>query len=522
MLGTRRRTTFRAPHATTALLALVIATTATATAMASDTQSEPGPRLPSPVTTLYFAEGYTGPGFDQYLTIQNPGATPATVNIEYQTSTGTKIESTHTVAPTSRHTVNVNAEVGHGQEISTKITSTQPILAERPMYFTYKGAITGGHVVPGQSSPATTLYFAEGYTGPGFAEYLTLQNPNPIQADIEVTYQTSSGSPLVKAHTVSPQSRYTINVNADAGPNQEVSTKITSTQPILAERPMYFTYKGAITGGHVIAGQVSGLITQYFAEGYTGPGFAEYLTFQNTSSTDARVTVAYQFPGGVTADTSLIVQAGKRRTLNVSDDLGTGVEVSARVASDQPIVVERPMYFIYKGDVTGGHVGAGVTGPAAIPEPYLSGSSRIHHRGIGPIRAGMPIDEAAQLGGFAYTLGYDYYGDGSCLFAFPAGLDVAFMVSYGIVARADTYGASPNLTAEGLGIGSTATQVINAYQGRTNLDIWYQAPPYSTVQVDPVLPTNFGTSMVFSTNSDVVIAVITGNKFHAELYDGCV
>jgi hypothetical protein len=31
--------------------------------------------------TWYFAEGYTGPGFDEHLTIQNPNGGPATVDI---------------------------------------------------------------------------------------------------------------------------------------------------------------------------------------------------------------------------------------------------------------------------------------------------------------------------------------------------------------------------------------------------------------------------------------------------------
>ncbi|MBU1670607.1 MAG: hypothetical protein KKF41_16135 [Actinobacteria bacterium] len=41
----------------------------------------------------------------------------------------------------------------------------QEIIAERPMYFNYLGAWTGGHDVVGATSEATTWYFAEGYTG---------------------------------------------------------------------------------------------------------------------------------------------------------------------------------------------------------------------------------------------------------------------------------------------------------------------------------------------------------------------
>ncbi|RIK10763.1 MAG: hypothetical protein DCC49_02235 [Acidobacteria bacterium] len=472
--------------------------------------------------TMYFAEGYTGLGFDEYITLQNPGGAPATVDIEYQLGTGPVINTQHVVAPTSRQTVNVNAEVGPGQEVSAKLTSDAPILAERPMYFTYHGSITDGHVSPAQSAAATTLYFAEGYTGAGFDEYITLQNPGSVAANVSIAYQSSSGTPFGNALVVPPHARSTVRVNNVVGANQEVSAKVTSDQPVLAERPMYFNYKGSVDGGSVVVGQSAPLTTGYFAEGYTGPGFDEYLTFQNPGGIDARVTVAYQFPGGATASTSLMVPANSRRTLAVGNDLGVGVDDSARVASDQPIVTERPMYFTYKGFADGGHVGAAQPGPPAAPEPYLSAASRIHHRGIGPIRAGMSITEAAQIGGFTYTLGMDFYGDGSCRYAAPTGWDIRFMLNYGVIVSTRVYGTSTSLTAEGLGIGNTGTQVIGTYSGRTHLNIKGEYPPWSIVQVDPVLPTNVGTSLVFHTENDVVRFIDSGFKVNAELYDGCL
>jgi hypothetical protein len=44
-------------------------------------------------------------------------------------------------------------------------TNGQQIIAERPMYFNYKGVWTGGHDVVGAPAAAGTWYFAEGYTG---------------------------------------------------------------------------------------------------------------------------------------------------------------------------------------------------------------------------------------------------------------------------------------------------------------------------------------------------------------------
>ena len=57
------------------------------------------------------------------------------------------------------------SEVGRDQEVSAELSSTGPIVAERPMYFNYYDEWDGGHVAMGVAQPSTTYYFAEGYTG---------------------------------------------------------------------------------------------------------------------------------------------------------------------------------------------------------------------------------------------------------------------------------------------------------------------------------------------------------------------
>lgn len=107
--------------------------------------------------------------------------------------------------------------------------------------------MTGGHCVVGGTAPARTWYFAEGYTGEGFDEYLTLMNPNSSPAAVTLTYYLASGGPVSKSVSVPAQSRYTVAVHETAegvGRGQAVSTKVESSQPIVAERPMYFRYGG--------------------------------------------------------------------------------------------------------------------------------------------------------------------------------------------------------------------------------------------------------------------------------------
>ncbi len=98
------------------------------------------------VGAWYFAEGYTGEGFKQWLTLQNPGSTSANVTIQYRYRSGGGKTQSITVGANSRETIDVNSIVGSDQEVSTKIISDQPIIAERPMYFNFNG-ISGGHNV---------------------------------------------------------------------------------------------------------------------------------------------------------------------------------------------------------------------------------------------------------------------------------------------------------------------------------------------------------------------------------------
>ena len=105
-------------------------------------------------TRWSFAEGYTGPGFDEYLTIFNPGAA-GTATLTYAVE-GRATPELRTVplAATSRTTVRVHEpassanpgglgrmSAGH----SIIVASSVPVVVERPVYFTYGDGITGGH-----------------------------------------------------------------------------------------------------------------------------------------------------------------------------------------------------------------------------------------------------------------------------------------------------------------------------------------------------------------------------------------
>ncbi len=317
-------------------------------------------------TTWYFAEGYTGPGFDEWISVENSNAAAANLEITYYTPGAAPVVTHHTALPESRLTIYVNTDLGSNLESSFKITSNQQVIVERPIYFRYTGtggySWEGGHDGMGSATLSRHWNFAEGYTGQGqFEEWLTIQNPNTGWAILDVTYFVKGGAPIKRQHRVAPTSRYTINVNDDAGPNLEVSASINSDQPVLAERPMYFNYQGSIDGGHIVMGSPYFAQDWYLAEGATFPPFTEYVTIQNPSAAPANLTVTYYVNGGAPVIRPHIVPAQSRYTINVGTDSGISGEISTYVHSDQQVLVERPMYFnMLGGGLPGGHCAMGV------------------------------------------------------------------------------------------------------------------------------------------------------------------
>jgi P pilus assembly chaperone PapD len=298
----------------------------------------------------YFAEGYTGPEFEEYLTIQNPGVAWATVNVTYFVNGGDPIQKQHRVAPASRYTIMVNDDAGPDLEVSAMLEADQPILAERPMYFNFAGSMDGGHIVMGSPWLARDWYLAEGATFDPYTEFITIQNPNPAPATVAIEYYTPAGVPIPSNRTIAANSRYTINVGTDSGVDAEVSTYLHSNLPILVERPMYFDMLyGGLPGGHCAVGVNSPSPEWYFAEGYTGTGFDEYLTVQNPGAAAANLLITYFVNDGLPITSNHTVQPHSRLTLNVGDDAGQGLEVSTYVLSDAPVICERPMYFFYQG-----------------------------------------------------------------------------------------------------------------------------------------------------------------------------
>ena len=86
--------------------------------------------------------------------------------------------------------------------------------------------------------------------------------------------------------------------------------------------------------------------TWYLAEGSTAWGFETFILMENTTDVDATVNVTYNTAqyGSIPRVQPLNIPPSSRVTLRVNDDI-PNVDVATELASSQPIVCERAIYW---------------------------------------------------------------------------------------------------------------------------------------------------------------------------------
>lgn len=317
---------------------------------------------PRGVIKRYFAEGATNGFFQTQLDVFNPGTAAANVLITYLGANGRTSSQLITMAPNQHNVITpflptaeetIEASLPH-PTFSTVIESTALVVAERTM--TWNGFAVpgpyGSHAETAIVEPRTEWYFAEGSTGL-YSLYYLLQNPNSSPATVEVTYWRPARVPFTVPYVLPPHSRRTIDVAGEPGMEGlaiEVSARVRSDVPILAERAMYLSTPGELYSAGHAGSAIPGPATEWFiAEGATG-FFSLYYLVLNPNTVDIDIVVTYLFPDGTTLDSPRTIAPLQRLTVDVNNDFPRlqNTEVSAIVRSvtpAAPIIVERVMYW---------------------------------------------------------------------------------------------------------------------------------------------------------------------------------
>jgi autotransporter-associated beta strand protein len=209
-----------------------------------------GVTAPSP--TWFLAEGATGPFFETFVLLANPGDQPAEATVTFLPDTGVPVVKTVPIPALGRVTLNIEGEDSSlaNAAVATQVSATQPILVERAQYWPDPAPQWyEAHNSFGVTAVATKWGLAEGRSGgaQAYQTYILLANPGAVKANVTVTFLREGQTPVEKTYEVNPQSRF----NVDTGAVPELAdlsfgAVITSDQPIAVERAMYNNANGQI------------------------------------------------------------------------------------------------------------------------------------------------------------------------------------------------------------------------------------------------------------------------------------
>jgi hypothetical protein len=205
-----------------------------------------------PSATWFLAEGATGPFFETFVLLANPGDQPAVATVTFLPDNGAPVVKTVPVPAGERVSLNIEAEDPSlaNAAVATEVSATQPILVERSQYWPDPAPQWyEAHNSFGLTTTATKWGLAEGRNGGAreYQTYILLANPGTVKANVTISYLREGQPPVEKTYEVNPRGRFSVDtglVSELAGLN--FGAVVTSDRPIVVERAMYNNANGQL------------------------------------------------------------------------------------------------------------------------------------------------------------------------------------------------------------------------------------------------------------------------------------
>ncbi|GAC1406083.1 MAG: hypothetical protein NVSMB49_25600 [Ktedonobacteraceae bacterium] len=326
-------------------------------------------------TTFSFADVPSGFGATSFFTILNPGTTTTTITVNYYANRAKVGSQTLQVAAGSRGTI-APGNIALPAHSAAIVTSTLPVVVERPTYYFSANGMAGAADVVGVQSSGNDWLFAEGYAAANSRETLTISNLDPIvSAAITVTLKSKTGVTNATPITVGPQSQLVFDVNGHdtfAGSSPEVSAEVkaTSGNGVVVQREMYYRYSHSLSNGTLSTNSITDVVglpatavksSYSFAEGFTRTGYNEWLTVQNPTAKNETIYVTMFNGNKQTFVRTFSAPANGRLTIDItaqmqqagivpSDNSGNTVSMTVQTLNNGGnFIAERPCYFNTSG-----------------------------------------------------------------------------------------------------------------------------------------------------------------------------
>lgn len=316
----------------------------------------------------HFAEGVTTRDATEVLTLFNPFADAALVDLSFMTEEGQVTPESLTgltVAGRSLTAVDLGAHVQRREQVATTVRArTGRLVVARLQSFDGSGRAKGASLALGTPSPGTRWIFPDLLVGDGVTERIQLYNPGPAEVSVELHLSLDRGQAEPILLAVPRESRLTVVANDEARIPKDTAFAVTVIETtgagIVAERSVERVAPGTGTGTSQSPGARASGRQWMLGAGRADRDWEASVIVYNPGTQVARVDVSL-LDGGtpfrVGSLQGLEVEPGERRAIALNDAVRAGA-VPLLVSADQPVVVARSLRR------TGG---AGLTAGMAVP-----------------------------------------------------------------------------------------------------------------------------------------------------------
>lgn len=280
----------------------------------------------------YFAEGYTGLGYQEYLSLLNPQTQHFQAHILIQQMNGVVHVLNVNLSALARRTLNLNALTPH-TSTALEVDATGPIVAERAEYH------GNGQIVAGAAAPRRLWYVPEGYVGSGFSDGLRVFNPQTVPAVVTITAYQSNGMGHASRWTVASGTRVNMPLN-DIAPWGGSALVIRASVPLVVESVVNTARTSGPSGALALPAPSR---TWYFPDGGTSAGNDEYITVFNPNARTVPVRLRPVTADGYQPPITFRVPPHTRAVLTVQG-LIRQPGLAAEVDADRPIVAQEVRY----------------------------------------------------------------------------------------------------------------------------------------------------------------------------------
>jgi len=212
--------------------------------------------ITAPESVWGLAEGAAWPGYDEWVLVQNPTDTEATVSLFFLTPQGISQGPTRDVPPGNRVSIRVN-DYMPDSDVSTVVQTadeSQKVVVERAMYISSPDGKRGSHNAPASAYASKDWLLTEGCTSPGYDEWVLVMNPNRNDTHVKLTFMTPQGQVAGPTALVPANGRVSLHVNDYV--SGDVATLVTGDYYVVAERSMYISPPSGKSGATCSLGVV--------------------------------------------------------------------------------------------------------------------------------------------------------------------------------------------------------------------------------------------------------------------------